>query len=130
MNLNDLDTLIPQYAANKAELDGYKKICDRENAEIKAIMKDFALQHYFVGGYKVSYSRTKKDNPNEAKLIEIAKRHGISSVVKTKEYFDFDALEKAIYDGEISDDILLEIDGAIETKEVETLRISKAKKEN
>lgn len=128
MSLNDLDRLIPQYAANKSELDGYKKICDRENAEIKAIMKDFALQNYVVGGYKASYSRTKKDTPNEAKLIEIAKRHGIAGVVKTKEYFDFDALEKAIYDGEISDHILLEIDGAIETKEVETLRISKAKK--
>jgi len=46
MKLNDLDVLIPQYAENKSEMDSYKKICDKENAQIKSIMKDFVVEKY------------------------------------------------------------------------------------
>lgn len=129
MKLNDLDELIPQYAQNKAEMESYKKICDRENAEIKSIMKSFVVQTYQAGGYKASYSVSKRESMNEEMLLQIAHMHGIPEIVKTKEYIDFDALEKAIYDGKISDDILMEMDKAKETKEVVTLRISKVKNE-
>lgn len=129
MKLNDLDKLIPQYAANKNELDSYKKICDKENAQIKAIMKDFVVTGYEAGGYKASYIVSKRETLNEEKLLEIAHQLGISEIVKTKEYIDFDALEKAIYDGKISDDILLEMNKAKEVKEVVTLRVTKIKQE-
>lgn len=128
MKLNDLDTLIPQYAMNKAELDGYKKICDKENAQIKSIMKDFVVDKYEAGGYKASYSVSTRETMNEDRLLEIAHNFGIPEIVKTKEYIDFDALEKAIYDGKISKEILLEMDKAKEVKEVVTLRITKVKK--
>jgi len=134
MKLSDLDTLIPQYAANKAEMDSYKKICDRENAEIKSIMKDFALQHHEAGGYKATYSVTKRESMNEDQLLSmftsipgfvtIANNYG---VVKTREYIDFDALEKALYDGALSDAQIADLDTAREVKEVVTLRISKVK---
>ena len=125
--LTDLDSLIPRYAANKAEMDDYKKICDKENAEIKAIMGDLAVQHYEAGGYKASYSVQQRESMNEDMLLEIAHRFEIPGIVKTKEYIDFDALEKAIYDGNISDDILLEMDKAKEVKQVVTLRVTKVK---
>lgn len=127
MKLNDLDTLIPQYAANKNELDSYKKICDKENAEIKAIMKDFVVTGYEAGGYKASYIVSKRETLNEEKLLEIAHQFGISEIVKTKEYIDYDALEKAIYDGRISEDIMMEMDKAREVKETVTLRVTKIK---
>lgn len=127
MKLNDLDTLIPQYAANKNELDSYKKLCDKENAQIKAIMKDFVVTGYEAGGYKASYIVSKRETLNEEKLLEIAHQLGISEIVKTKEYIDFDALEKAIYDGRISEDIMMEMDKAKEVKEVVTLRVAKIK---
>lgn len=129
MKLNDLDKLIPQYVANKNELESYKKICDKENAQIKAIMKDFVVTGYEAGGYKASYIVSKRETLNEEKLLEIAHQLGISEIVKTKEYIDFDALEKAIYDGKISDDILLEMNKAKEVKEVVTLRVTKIKQE-
>jgi len=127
MRLNELDTLIPQYANNKSELDGYKKICDRENAQIKAIMKDFVITNYEAGGYKASYSVSERESMNEEMLLEIAHNHGISEIVKTKEYIDYDALENAIYNGHISQDILLEMNKAKEIKEVVTLRVTKVK---
>jgi hypothetical protein len=129
MKLKDLDELIPQYAANKAEADSYKKLCEKENAKIKAIMKDFVVTEYVAGEYKATYSVSTRETLNEDKLLEIAHHFGIPEIVKTKEYIDFDALEKAIYDGKISDDILMEMDKAKEVKEVVTLRVTKKKKE-
>lgn len=127
MRLNELDTLIPQYANNKSELDGYKKICDRENAQIKAIMKDFVITNYEAGGYKASYTVSERESMNEEMLLEIAHIHGIPEIVKTKEYIDYDALENAIYNGRISQDVLLEMNKAKEIKEVVTLRVTKVK---
>ena len=127
MKLQDLDTLIPRYAANKAEMDDYKKICDRENAEIKSIMRDFVVSSYEAGGYKATYSVSERTSMNEEMLLDIAHNYNIPGIVKTKEYIDYDALEKAIYDGNISEDVLLEMDKAKTVKEVVTLRVSKVK---
>lgn len=129
MKLSDLDELIPRYAANKSEMESYKKICDKENAQIKAVMKSFVVQNYQAGGYKASYSVSKRESMNEEMLLQIAHMHGIPEIVKTKEYIDFDALEHAIYNGQISDEVLMEMDKAKETKEVVTLRIAKVKNE-
>lgn len=127
MNLNDLDELIPRYASNKAELDSYKKICEQENAQIKAIMKDFAVQRKEAGSYVATYSVSRRESFDEDKLLQIAHHYGIPEIVKTREYIDFDALEKAIYDGKISTDVLLEMDKAKEVKEVVTLKVTKKK---
>lgn len=127
MELKTLDTLIPQYAANKSEMDDYKKICDKENAEIKAIMKDFALQKYEAGGYKATCVVSQRENMNEERLLEIAQEFGIPDIIKTKEYIDFDALERAIYNGIIPQEMLLAMDKAKEVKYVTTLKVSKIK---
>ena len=134
MAMNDLDTLIPQYAENKAELDSYKKICDKENAEIKSVMADFALQHYEAGGYKATYSVSQRESMNEEMLIsmftsvpgfvKVAEQYGI---VKTKEYIDYDALENALYNNAMSNDQVIEMNKAREVKEVVTLRVTKVK---
>lgn len=129
MEIKKLDELIPQYAMNKSEMDSYKKICDKENAQIKSIMSEYALPNYEAGGYKAIYTVSNRETMNEERLLEIAHQFGISEIVKIKEYIDFDALEKAIYDGKISEEILLKMDKAKETKEVVTLRVSKIKGE-
>ena len=134
--LNDLDELIPKYALNKEEADSYKKICDKENAQIKAIMKDFAIQHYEAGGYKASYSVSQRETMNEDVLlslfttvpgfVNIAESYG---VIKTKSYIDYDALEKAIYDSALTEEQIADLDKAKEVKEVITLRVTKKKEE-
>lgn len=124
-----LEELIPQYALNKAELDSYKKICDRENAEIKDLMLNLGLDEATGGCYTVKRIVQKRESMNEDMLLQIAHINGISEIVKTKEYIDYDVLEDAIYNGRISSDILTEINKAREVKEIVTLRISKAKEE-
>lgn len=128
-DLTKLDKLIPQYAANKSEMDSYKKICDRENAEIKALMADLDLSQHTVGGYKAVRSIQHRETINEELLLAIAHKYNLFDIIKTKEYIDFDALERAIYHGRISNNVILEMDKAKEVKEVVTLTIKKAKKE-
>ena len=127
--LGSLEALIPQYAKNKFELDSYKKICDKENAEIKSLMLNNDMQEASAGGYTAKLIIQHRDSMNEDKLLEIAHNFGISEIVKTKEYIDFDALENAIYNNLISQEVLLEMDKAKETKEVVTLKIGKTKQE-
>lgn len=126
-----LDTLIPQYAENKAILDDYKKICDTENKQIKDIMEEGS---YEAGGYKATKSVQVRENMNEDKLLDVMHNHRevaeLNGIIKIKEYIDIDMLESAIYNKQIDKDMLMEIDKCRETKEVVTLRISKVKEEN
>ena len=126
LEAESLDNLIPQYAENKAMLDDYKKICDTENKQIKELMEEGT---YEAGGYKATKSITTRETMNEDKLLEllIAKGYKDTTVIKQKYFVDMDALESAIYSGQIPKEDLLAIDKCRETKEVITLKISKVK---
>ena len=126
--MSRLEELIPQYALNKSELDSYKKICDKENAEIKQLMLSDNLDKKEVGGYRATCTVSTRESMNEEMMLEIAHNFGIPEIVKVREYIDYDALEKAIYDGNLSKDVLLEMEKAKEVKEVITLKVSKIKK--
>lgn len=121
-----LDTLIPQYAENKSMLDDYKKICDEENKQIKDMMEEGS---YEAGGWKATKTISTRETMNEDKLLDVAKKNSyyLSDIIKTKEYIDMDKLESLLYKGNISKEVLLEIDKCRESKEVVTLRISKVK---
>lgn len=129
MKLSDLDKLIPYYAENKTKLDAVKKLCDAENRKIKNIMLDFSVQHYTAGGYTVTCTTSKRETLNEDVLLGLEHLHAIPGIIKTKEYVDFDALEKAIYDGKIPPEVLAEMDKAKESKTVATLRVKREKGE-
>ena len=121
-----LDTLIPQYAENKSMLDDYKKICDDENKQIKELMEEGS---YEAGGWKATKTISTRETMNEEKLLAVVKNNGyyLSDIIKTKEYIDMDKLEALLYKGNISKEVLMEIDKCRESKEVVTLRISKVK---
>lgn len=125
-----LDILIPQYAENKSMLDDYKKICDKENKQIKELMTD---DTYEAGGYKATKSVQIRESLNEDRFLAIASWHRIFrdiGIIKTKEYVDTEALESAIYKGMLDKEALMEIDKCRESKEVVTLKVSRIKKEN
>ena len=124
---NKLDELIPQYAENKNMLEDYKKLCDEENKKIKELMEEGS---YEVGGYKATKSIQTRETLNEDKLLDLFKQFDIIQelgIIKTREYIDMNALEAAIYDGRLDNDILLTIDKCREKKDVVTLRINKVK---
>lgn len=119
-----LKNLIPVYQENKVQMDAYKKVADRYNKEIKSVMKDADIKEFEVGDLRAVYSVSKRENFIEEALIEKIKALKIRGVVKKKEYVDMDALENAIYNGKVDAATLADCK---ETKEVITLRISKAK---
>lgn len=130
-NLEKLDELVPRYGDEKTEMDRYKKLCDADNAEIKSIMSDLAIQHYTAGNYKVVRSVQERESMDEELLLSLLKDFPevqIHNIIKTKEYVDFDALEAALYKDALPKEILLAIDKARTVKFVTTLKVSKVKK--
>ena len=132
-NLEKLDELVPRYGDEKTEMDRYKKLCDADNAEIKSIMSDLAIQHYTAGDYKVTRSVQERESMDEDLLLTLLQNSPepeirLSGIIKTKEYVDFDALEAALYKEKLPKSVLLEIDKARTVKLVTTLKVSKVKK--
>lgn len=130
-NLEKLDELVPRYGDEKTEMDRYKKLCDADNAEIKSIMSDLAIQHYTAGNYKVTRSVQERESMDEELLLSLLKDFPevqIHNIIKTKEYVDFDALEAALYKDALPKEVLLAIDKARTIKYVTTLKVSKIKK--
>jgi len=125
-----LTELIPNYARHKEDMDELKKYCDKENKEIKMLMEGLEENTFSSCGYTAKRTVSNRETINEDKLLEVAHNEGISEIIKTKEYIDFDALEKAIYDGVIPQDVLLKIGSCREVKEVVTLKVTKAKEDN
>lgn len=128
--MSKLDTLIPQYAENKQLLDDYKKICEKENSEIKELIKEGS---YETNGYKATVTVQHRESFNEDKLLDVLQKDRIYrdlGIIKTKEYVDMDALESVIYRKMLSGKQLMDIDKCRNSKEVVTLKVSRIKKEN
>lgn len=120
-----LSQLLPVYEANKSEMDSYKKLVDKDNKEIKAIMLGAELGEFIVDDIKASCSVSEREDFIEEALIAKLKEMKIRGIVKKKEYVDMDALENAIYSGKIDAALLADCQTK---KEVVTLRVSKVKK--
>ena len=134
---NELDKLIPQYAQNKSELDSYKKICDTENAKIKELMLADNIDKKVCGDYKATLSITKRESFNEDQLLNYIntviwgdKGSMTCPYTKIQYVIDWDALEKAIYNGDITPEQVMEMDKFKEVKEIPVLKVSRVKKEN
>ncbi len=129
--MNSLEQLIDAYALNKSELDSYKKLCDAENTEIKALMTELELDKASTEDYTATLSVQHRETMDEDKLLEVLRNAGYSDlVIRTKEYVDMDLLENAIYHDKIDKETLLAMQRCKEIKEVQTLKISQRKKEN
>lgn len=118
--IQQLEELLPSYKLNKTEADSYKKIVDKQSAEIKDIMVSNGLTSYEHNGIKASCTVSERLSFNEEKLLDKVRNLGVTDVIKSKEYVDMDALEVAIYNGLINPVDLAECQ---ERKEVVTLRV-------
>lgn len=124
----ELKELIESYGKHDDELKELKKICDSEKETIKGLLTEEGKDEENAGAYKVVKVVQHRESFNEEKAIEILKDSGATSVIKTKEYIDMEALENAGYSGEISKEVLLKLDTCRTTKEVVTLTCKKTKK--
>ena len=126
----ELGELIDTYALNKNELDSYKKLCDEDNKKIKDMMVEAELKNYATGSFKATCSETIKQTFDENMLISVIKNNNIPDslgIIKTKEYIDEDALETALYNGLIPENVIKEIGSCMTEKVSYALRVSKVK---
>jgi len=120
-----LTELLPIYHMQKSEMDSIKKVVDKENAEIKTLMRASNLSEFVAGDIKATCSVSERQDFIEEALIEKLKEMKVRGIIKKKEYVDMDALENAIYNGKVDAAALASCQT---TKEVVTLRVSKVKK--
>lgn len=100
--------------------DANKKIY---NKMVKDLFKDNNITKYTTeSGVKASVSVQHKIKFDEEKLLSYVKTLNIPNIVKTQEYVDMDALESAIYNGQIDASKLQEFK---EDKIVEVLKCTK-----
>ena len=125
--MNTLTTLIESYGKNKSQLDKFKKLCDKENKQIKELMVEGNHSDFESDNYVAKYYESERTSFDSEKALAILKRAGINQCVKTVEVLDEDAFESMLYNNEIPKELLPELNECTETKKVPTLKISMRK---
>jgi hypothetical protein len=127
-NTPSLEELIPLYGEQNTECNLLKKKVADLNSKIKAAIHATSKENsdIEVSGWKCSLIVSDASEFNEERLIEFCKAHDIKAV-KKREYVDSEALEKLIYNGKISKELLVEMDKCKDVKTKETLRCVKIK---
>ena len=94
---------------HKKALENYKQITDKEKKKIKIALGELGQSEYSTHGYKVKLTKRTTQQLDEDGMIEFLLSNGIKDCVKTKYYLDSEALEKAIYNGDIPSDKIAEM---------------------
>lgn len=123
--IKQVQELMIVYKHNKDEADSYDKIAKKYNAQIKTIMRENNLSEVSTKDVKITLSVQHRQSFIEEALIQKLKDLGVNGVIKQKEYVDMDALENAIYNGEVNAAMLASCQS---TQEVFNLRLSAVKK--
>ena len=129
-NKETLEELIPVYGEQNTQCNALKKVVADLNTKIKAAIHAEGRENtdIIINGWKCTLSVSEDTKVNEEMLLEILKSNKIP-VIKTREYVDFDELEKLMYAGKVSKKVLLEMDKCNESVVKETLRCSRVKGE-
>ena len=124
----DLSKTIDEYKESKDKENSLKKINNELSENIKSYMHEHNMTTVDTDNYTATLSRKDSESLNEDLAIEIIKENLggalLSSVIKTKEYIDEDALEKLIYNGDFDVNKLAK---AKIVKPTFTLRVTKKK---
>lgn len=106
----DIKSIIDEYKAFKDIENKAKKDASSLAEQIKEYALKNGLDKIKSDNWQANISVTPKQDFNELQAIEIIKKNLggdlLASVIKTKEYIDDDALEKAIYNGDIDAKLL------------------------
>lgn len=106
----DIKSIIDEYKAFKDIENKAKKDSKPLGEQIKDYATKNGLDKIKSDNWQANISVTPKQDFNELQAIEIIKKHIgkplLDTVIKTREYIDEDALEKAIYNGDIDAKLL------------------------
>ncbi len=122
-----LDELVPLYFDANAQAKHFKESATALGEQIKSICLASGDLKGEFGQYKYAVIKQNRQTLDEEVLLECVKKlpkKVVTQVVKTKEYVDPAALEKAVFLGLIKPE---DIAAAQINKEVVSLRVTKAK---
>lgn len=124
----ELKNLIDSYGESKKEENAIVKRNKERNSQIKQLFLDNDISSFETDSFIATVSETEKQSLNNELALCILKKelgeNELTSVVKTKEYIDEDALEKLVFNGQFD---ISKLEKAVDKKIVSTLRI-KARK--
>lgn len=112
-----LEEIVPAFAEAKKQMEDYKKTSDKYNKDIKDLMRDLPEEdrNSEIGDYKVTFSVATIEKMNEDAALEIIKQWWTvngsmeNPFIKRVETVDFDALENAIYKGDVPKEVLAKL---------------------
>lgn len=124
----ELKNLIDSYGEAKKEENEIVKRNKEKNAQIKQLFLDNDISSFETDSFIATVSETEKQSLNNELALCILKEelgeNELTSVVKTKEYIDEDALEKLVFNGQFD---ISKLEKAVDKKIVSTLRIKTRK---
>jgi hypothetical protein len=125
----NLEKIIDQYQVDNTKKQELEKELKSKNSFIKAKLADLGEDLYETSKSKATITYQNRVSMDDEKVIEILKANckakDLKSVIKTKEYVDYEALESLIYNGGIAAEKLEE---AQTTKVITTLTVKPLKK--
>lgn len=134
-NLSKLHVLVDRWGKNKKVLDPLKKDVDKDAAEIKQLMLEEKLDTSISGEFTAVLSFTNKESIDEDGLLDYIKSvlWGTKGsmqcpYIKTVEVIDWEAVEKALYNGEITKEQAIEMDKFKTVTKTPVLKMGKPKK--
>lgn len=124
----ELKNLIDSYGESKKEENAIVKRNNERNSQIKQLFLDNDISSFETDSFIATVSETEKQSLNNELALGILKEelgeNELTSVVKTKEYIDEDALEKLVFNGQFD---ISKLEKAVDKKIVSTLRIKPRK---
>lgn len=124
----ELKNLVDSYGESKKEENAIVKRNNERNSQIKQLFLDNDISSFETDSFIATVSETEKQSLNNELALCILKKelgeNELTSVVKTKEYIDEDALEKLVFNGQFD---ISKLEKAVDKKIVSTLRIKSRK---
>ena len=132
----DINQIVSRYCELSDKVKEMTKTTNADKAVIKQYLADNNTNTETINGYVLNVREKVEETFDEAQLLQVIKSNWVKThgsmecpLIRTMEYVDLDALEKAVYNGNISTEELLEIDKCRITKVTRALYYSKEKEE-
>ena len=134
--MDDIETIIIRYGDTDAKIKELKKVLDKDKENLKWQLEMRGEKDWEAGGYMVQRVVSERETLDEEKLLPILKKNWVKlhgsmecPYIKRKEYIDMDALESAIYEAQLTPEVLKEMDTCRQVTTVVSLKCKKVKTE-
>ena len=121
-----LTELVNTFVEAKTKADTYDKLAKETNAKLKALMKANNLTSAENDDYIINLSVQNRDTFDEVPMIQFMEEQKVANwTIHSKKFVDMEELEKAIYNGDISQEQMDELQKFRIPKPVDVLKMKK-----